>query len=932
MGISLDEYRARIGCYNNRSCRVKISVCVKLSFELYIALTLSLLNFIAIILLQLSCDIHVHPGPSYIDESLSSDTTCTDTSVSFFSENTNLFVSLMHLNIQSLKPKIDIIRGNLSNFDILCFTESWLNPTTLDSEIELPGFDPPYRNDRLGRHGGGVIVYCKDFLVAKRRVDLEIRNTECVWIEFSLKKEKYLLGTFYRPPNSTQMIWDSIEQSIELAIDTKIKNILITGDLNENQLNSADTKIKNISSNYDFYQLITEPTSITENSSTLIDLFLTNNPQNITYSAVCEPFLDVNIRYHRPIVALINSPKQTDFIVRRKIWLYNRGDYENFRSNIGNKEWDPLFNNQLSIDEITKNLTDTVLKLAADSIPNRIIAIRNNDLPWITSDIKKIMRKRNRLRRKAKKLNSVYYYDRFKAIRNSVVGLLRKAKSKYHDKLCESIKKQKFATKDWWKLVKQVSNISKKTQGIGTLINDNGTAVTEDIDKANLLNSFFASQSIINDAGIQLPFSDDGIRPHNILDTIIITPQNVLDILETLDTSKAVGPDMLSPRLLKEAAVELSVPLSKLFNLSLSRKTFPSQWKIANVVPVFKKDNPKFVNNYRPISLLCVVSKVFEKCVYKYIHNFIIEHKLLSRHQSGFMRGDLTINQLLYISNEFSQALDAGKEIRVVFFDISKAFDRVWHKGLLYKIEQMGIRGDLLSWIENYLVGRKQKVIINGKESTIIEINAGVPQGSIIGPLFFLIFINDIVTDIGCSIKLFADDTTVYVIIEDINTAAENLNSDLNKVHTWSKKWLVNFNPQKTETLLITRKQEQNIHPALYFNNIPIKEVTSHKHLGLTFNSTCHWGEHIDIIVTKANKKLNILRSLKFDLDRQTLQIMFFSFIRPIIEYGDIIFDNCPHYSSEKLEKINIEAARIVTGATKLVSLSSLYSECGWEN
>ena len=240
------------------------------------------------------------------------------------------------------------------------------------------------------------------------------------------------------------MIWDSIEQSIELAIDTKIKNILITGDLNENQLNSADTKIKNISSNYDFYQLITEPTSITENSSTLIDLFLTNNPQNITYSAVCEPFLDVNIRYHRPIVALINSPKQTDFIVRRKIWLYNRGDYENFRSNIGNKEWDPLFNNQLSIDEITKNLTDTVLKLAADSIPNRIIAIRNNDLPWITSDIKKLMRKRNRLRRKAKKLNSVYYYDRFKAIRNSVVGLLRKAKSKYHDKLCESIKKTKI--------------------------------------------------------------------------------------------------------------------------------------------------------------------------------------------------------------------------------------------------------------------------------------------------------------------------------------------------------------------------------------------------------------------------------------------------------------------------------------------------------
>ena len=128
------------------------------------------------------------------------------------------------------------------------------------------------------------------------------------------------------------------------------------------------------------------------------------NPQNITYSAVCEPFLDVNIRYHRPIVALINSAKQTDFIVRRKIWLYNRGNYENFRSNIGNKEWDPLFDNQLSIDEITKNLTDTVLKLAADSIPNRIIAIRNNDLPWITSDIKQLMRKKKLIEKESKEI------------------------------------------------------------------------------------------------------------------------------------------------------------------------------------------------------------------------------------------------------------------------------------------------------------------------------------------------------------------------------------------------------------------------------------------------------------------------------------------------------------------------------------------------
>ena len=219
------------------------------------------------------------------------------------------------------------------------------------------------------------------------------------------------------------------------------------------------------------------------------------------------------------------------------------------------------------------------------------------------------------------------------------------------------------------------------------------------------------------------------------------------------------------------------------------------------------------------------------------------------------------------------------------------------------KLKVLGIKGNFLLWVKSYLSGRKQRVVINGKESTVLDLKAGVPQGSILGPLFFLIFINYIVNDIGCRIKLFADDTSLYIIIEHPDTAAQILNEDLEKVRNWSKTWLVSFNPPKTETLLISRKANQIHHPPLYFDGIPIQEVTNHKHLGLIFNNTCHWGQHIDYIIDKAYKKLNILRSLKFDLDRLTLQIMYFSFIRPILEYGDIIFDNCPSYFSEKVRK-----------------------------
>ena len=200
------------------------------------------------------------------------------------------------------------------------------------------------------------------------------------------------------------------------------------------------------------------------------------------------------------------------------------------------------------------------------------------------------------------------------------------------------------------------------------------------------------------------------ILPINGLEQITVTENEVEDILKILDTSKAIGPDLLNPRLLKEAASILKYPLCTLFNLSLTLSTFPSEWKYANVTPVFKKDCPSNLKNYRPISLISILAKVMERLVYKHIYNYLIDNNLITSHQSGFTPGDSAVNQLLYITNEFGRALDEGKEVRVVFCDISKAFDRVWHKGLLRKLESIGIRGSLLSWVKNYLSEKKNNV------------------------------------------------------------------------------------------------------------------------------------------------------------------------------------------------------------------------------
>ena len=214
--------------------------------------------------------------------------------------------------------------------------------------------------------------------------------------------------------------------------------------------------------------------------------------------------------------------------------------------------------------------------------------------------------------------------------------------------------------------------------------------------------------------------------------------------------------------------------------------TVPDIWKRANVSPVHKKDDKGSVDNYRPISLLSSVGKTMENLVHKHVHNYLLENSIITSFQSGFTAGDSSVNQLVELYNTFCQALDEGKEVRSVFCDISKAFDRVWHRGLIAKLKHYGIWGPLLNWFQSYLTNRFQRVVIPGGISEWLEILAGVPQGSILGPLLFIMFINDIVKEIHSNIRLFADDTSLYIIVDFPDSAAQILNVDLERIYEWA--------------------------------------------------------------------------------------------------------------------------------------------------
>ena len=531
--------------------------------------------------------------------------------------------------------------------------------------------------------------------------------------------------------------------------------------------------------------------------------------------------------------------------------------------------------------------------------------------------------------KRAKRANDPDLWRKFKKLRNETFDLIRKAKQLHTKKLTDKLKSEKQCTKNWWSTLKQFINPATTSTVPPLQVIDN--VFTKDEDKANLLNDYFQEQTVISDDNVEVPVIND----YNLvsrLNSIILTTDEVKIVLKSLPLGKAAGPDGVNNRVLKELADVLSLPLCDLFNQSLSIGEFPEQWKRSHVTPIPKSGDLSLVSNYRPIALLRNIDKVFERAVFKHLYNHLLENSILTPYQSGFTPGDSTINQMTFLYDSFCEALDDGKEIRVVFCDISKAFDRVWHRGLLCKLKAAGVTSTALKWFQSYLSHRKQRVVLPGVLSDWKSIKAGVPQGSILGPLLFLVFINDIVSDINSNTRFFADDTTLYIIVENPQSAAIVLNADMQKIDSWADMWLVKFNPSKSESFIVSRKLNKPYHPPIYMGNTQIAEVNTHKHLGIILSHDCSWHAHIEYIKEKAWQRINMMRRLKFILDRKSLEIIYLSFIRPVLEYGDTIWENCTEYEKKELDKIQNEAARIVTGATVLVSLQSIYQEVGWES
>ncbi|XP_045166980.2 uncharacterized protein LOC123530274 [Mercenaria mercenaria] len=400
----------------------------------------------------------------------------------------------MHLNIQSLKPKIDLLTVEAEPYDILVFSETWLSSNVPDEDLYIQNFKPPFRCDRRDRGGGGVAIHVRDTIHAVERKDLHMNNLEALWIEIHVNQRKLLIAGIYRPPDSNNTQWLNMEHSLDQAFNGHFDDILVTGDFNVNILASPSSRMSRLIDSYNAKQLISTPTYFTEHSSSFLDLMFVKNPCHILSSFVADPFIPDLSHFHCPIVTVFKFHKPKQLTYKRHIWLYDKGDYPTYRNNLNTTDWNSILDCD-NLHETADKIADAVLSAAADSIPNKSITVRPDDVPWINKGIRMMIRKRNRAHQQAKTSNNERAWANFRKIRNDTTNLIRKTKKEYTEKLIEEINSENTNVKKWYKLAKKFS--IKKSPPIPTLI-DNGSEVSLDKDKAELLNTFFCNQSTLD--------------------------------------------------------------------------------------------------------------------------------------------------------------------------------------------------------------------------------------------------------------------------------------------------------------------------------------------------------------------------------------------------------------------------------------------------
>ena len=842
------------------------------------------------------------------------------------------------LNIHHLYGKLDQLKAMLhesNQLHVLGLCETFLDNTYSDTDLQIEGYNL-IRRDRPNRIGGGIAIYISEYVSFKVREDLDNSNIESLWVELKLPKSKpILLSTVYRPPDSGRYWVSEFEKQLEQAY-AEDKEVILIGDFNKNLLvnNQEASKWLETFNTYGLSQLVREPTRVTKTTNTLLDHFYTTNPEHIKTIMVPK----IGLSDHFPIcITRKHKAICTQTYTHKCIQYRSQKEYDpdNFIKDLVLVPWSVLDSFEDPNDALNM-WTDMYLEVLDRHAPMRQRRVKHTKQPeWLNNEIIEAIKLRDTFKAQNDDKNYKYF-------RNKVVHMIHSAKKEFYT---NKVKNNKGNIKEIWNCIKDLSPNENKTQ-ITSITHENNSYVKPK-DIADILNKKFVGVSqLLNPVrNHKHVFKGEKLQEFvnakfNDPDKRFVIPEIkstfIFEYLSKLNITKSSGPDGIQNKYIKVAASVLAPNLAYIINLSIKTGIFPDAWKQARVSPIHKSGPKDDGDNYRPISILSTLSKIIERHIHDHLYNYLCEYNLLLLTQSGFRNNHSCQTALTRLIDTWLKAIDTGEMTGVILLDFRKAFDLVDHKILLQKLRIYRIGELALKWFESYLQERKQKVFVNNVLSDNETITSGVPQGSILGPLLFILFVNDInLYSENCNMDLYADDTTIHTHGKCLNSIAEKLQKDLENLERWSLENNMIIHPEKSKSMVIASWQKRNTLVnktlAVRIDNVNIKQSDKEKLLGVFINQNLTWNDHAQNVNKKIASRLYLLRRLKAYLPINARIIFYNSFILPHLDYCDTIWGNCNQSNEHKMVRLQKCAARLILDDTSSSS-SELLNKLKWQS